>query len=356
MKVALITDTHAGARNDSEVFADYQDKFYTETFFPTLKERGIKTIFHLGDFFERRKFSNHETLFRIKKCFLEPLVENDIEMHLLIGNHDVAHKNSNKVNGADLFLTQFKSHITFYTEPTSVAFPDRTVHFIPWINSENYNEAKEFIDKSVPSLMLGHFDIAGFKMHQEGNPSDHGLPMDWFRSQELVLSGHFHTQSKISNVHYIGNPFELTWSDFKDPRGFWIIDLETLEMEFIQNPDRMFFKIVYDDTKDVDYLKMDFSKLRNKFLKVIVKSKKDPYKFDLFAERVYNNNPFEVQIIEASSVANSEMSEEELEQNAKSTDQIIKSYCDSMMNVDDDVKQKVRELLVSIYLEAISEA
>lgn len=356
MKVALITDTHAGARNDSEIFAEYQDTFYTDVFFPTLKHYGIKTIFHLGDFFERRKFSNHETLFRIKKSFLEPLVKNDIEMHLLVGNHDVAHKNSNRVNGADLFLTQYKSHITFYTEPTSVCFPDRDVHFIPWINSENYYEAKQFIDSATPSLMLGHFDISGFRMHQDGNPSDHGLPMDWFRDQQLVLSGHFHTQSKISNVQYIGNPFELTWSDFKDPRGFWIIDLETLEMEFIQNPDRMFFKIVYDDTKDVDYVKMDFSKLRNKFLKVIVKSKKDPYKFDLFIEKLYNNNPFEVQIIESSNVCDSEMSEEEIESNAKSTDQIIRSYCDSMSAVDADVRNKVKDLLVSIYLEAMSEA
>lgn len=356
MKVALITDTHAGARSDSEVFAEYQEKFYSEVFFPTLKERNIKTIFHLGDFFERRKFSNHETLYRIKKAFLEPLVENELQMHLLVGNHDVAHKNSNKVNGADLFLAQYSDNITFYTEPESTYFQGRLVHFIPWINSENFESAKKFVDDSVPSLMLGHFDIAGFKMHQDGTASDHGLPIEMFRNQELVLSGHFHTQSKLSNVHYIGNPFEFTWSDFKDPRGFWIIDLETLEMEFVKNPDRMFFKFVYDDTKDTDYLKADYSGLKNKFLKIIVRNKNDPYKFDLFVEKVYSSSPFEVQIIEANDGYSSDMSEEEIEANAKSTDQIIKTYCDTMNNVSDEVRAQVKELLVQLYQEAIQEA
>ena len=40
MKIALINDTHFGARNDSQAFMDYFRKFYEEIFFPTLEERG----------------------------------------------------------------------------------------------------------------------------------------------------------------------------------------------------------------------------------------------------------------------------------------------------------------------------
>ena len=43
-KVAIITDLHFGARGDATTFVDYMDKFYTDTFFPTCKERNIDTV------------------------------------------------------------------------------------------------------------------------------------------------------------------------------------------------------------------------------------------------------------------------------------------------------------------------
>ena len=45
MKIALITDTHFGARNDSQIFSDYMRDFYTNQFFPYLKENNITKCF-----------------------------------------------------------------------------------------------------------------------------------------------------------------------------------------------------------------------------------------------------------------------------------------------------------------------
>ena len=73
MKIALITDTHFGARNDSLIFTEFFRKFYENVFFPTLEERKIDTIIHLGDVVDRRKFINFKTLNTMKEIFFEPL-------------------------------------------------------------------------------------------------------------------------------------------------------------------------------------------------------------------------------------------------------------------------------------------
>ena len=41
MKIAILNDTHCGIRNSSEIFMDYQERFYRDVFFPYLEEHGI---------------------------------------------------------------------------------------------------------------------------------------------------------------------------------------------------------------------------------------------------------------------------------------------------------------------------
>ena len=71
MKVALITDTHYGARSDSIPFDNFFEKFYSQCFFPELEKRQIKTVMHLGDIFDRRKYINFNTLKKCKEYYFE---------------------------------------------------------------------------------------------------------------------------------------------------------------------------------------------------------------------------------------------------------------------------------------------
>ena len=59
-KLVIITDTHFGARNDSQVFSDYFFDFYQNQFFPYIIENSedIRGVMHLGDCLDRRKFIN----------------------------------------------------------------------------------------------------------------------------------------------------------------------------------------------------------------------------------------------------------------------------------------------------------
>ena len=104
MKIALITDQHFGARNDSIQFLDFYQKFYEETFFPTLEKENIDTVLILGDTFDRRKYVNFYTYKRAREMFFDKLHSRGILVHMLAGNHDTYFKNTNEVNSIRLLL------------------------------------------------------------------------------------------------------------------------------------------------------------------------------------------------------------------------------------------------------------
>ena len=93
MKVAIITDTHYGARKGSKFLHDYFELFYKNIFFPALKEYGVNTVIHMGDAFDSRKSIDYQSLEWAKRVVFDPLMEYNV--HMIIGNHDVYYKNTN---------------------------------------------------------------------------------------------------------------------------------------------------------------------------------------------------------------------------------------------------------------------
>ena len=178
MKIALITDTHFGARNDNVNFNEYFFEFYENQFFPYLKEHGITDVVHLGDVMDRRKYVSY----RIAKDFRERFVNKftDLNFHMLVGNHDTFYKNTNAVNSLQELVDGRYKGITVYDKATEVEFDGCKILFVPWINADNMSHTMQMLQTSDAQICMGHLELNGFEM-QKGMVMDHGWDKQEFK-------------------------------------------------------------------------------------------------------------------------------------------------------------------------------
>ncbi len=347
MKIAFLNDTHCGVRNSSDIFIDYQNKFYTEVFFPYLIENDVKTIIHLGDYYDHRKYVNFRALNENRIHFLEKLREYGITMDIIPGNHDVYYKNTNELCSLKELLGHYMNEVNIVMEPTVMDYDDCKIALVPWINNENYAESVKFIENCKADFLGAHLELVGFDM-MKGVQNTHGMNASLFSRFEHVWSGHFHTKSTQGNITYLGSQMEFTWADAHDPKYFHVFDTKTREMTAVYNPLTMFEKVLYDDSK-TDYNTISIDNLKNKFIKLVVVNKSDAFTFDRFIDRVNQIGVHDLKIAETfdefvgANVADDGISIED-------TTELLDSYVE---NVETDLdKDKMKSIMRGLYVEA----
>jgi hypothetical protein len=342
MKIALITDQHLDGRKGNINFWNYWQKFYDDIFFPTLEKEKIDTIIDLGDTFDNRKSIDFNTYDRITENYFKKL--QPYEVHMLVGNHSIYYKNTNKINSPELLLNQYKN-IKIYKESEDVKLGGKNFLMLPWINRENYDDVLKTLNNSKSDICCAHLELAGFEM-TPGLVMDHGMDPKLFHRFERVWSGHYHHKSKRGNIQYLGNPYQMYWNDYKDTRGFHIYDTETDRLRFIKNPYEMFDKISYDDS-NFDYNKYDVSSHKNKYIKIIVDEKRDYQMFETLVDRLYNVGAHDVKIAETL-VEVDGVDQADLE--TKDTMTLLNEYIDEVEMVVD--KTDLKKLMRSLYIES----
>jgi DNA repair exonuclease SbcCD nuclease subunit len=342
MKVAVITDTHYGARKGSKYLHDFFKKFYDDIFFPTLERENIKTVIHMGDAFDNRRSIDLQSLEWAKQVVFNRISEMGITMHMIVGNHDTYFKNTNSVNSVGLLLKEY-DNIKIYSEVEEVKLDKLKVLFVPWINQENEETTFKSIQNTSCKCAMGHLELNGFRAHR-GHVMEDGMESELFEKFELVFSGHYHTRSNNGKIYYLGNPYEMFWNDVNDTRGFHIFDTETLGFEPINNPYKLFYNVYYDDTP---YQTFDTREYVGKIVKVIVKKKSDPKKFEKFIDKLYSSGIQELKIVENFEIHIDEDFEVEESENTIS---ILNRYIDES-EIDCD-KSIIKGILQKIYSQA----
>ena len=351
MKIALLNDTHFGARNDSLIFDDYFHKFYDDIFFPYLKGHNIKTLIHLGDIVDRRKFINYKIAHNFRHKFLQKLWSEKIDTHIIIGNHDIYFRNTNKVNAVQELCTTHDgiNEPWIYEEAKVVEFDGTKILMLPWINPENEAESLEACKTAEADVCMGHLDLNGFRM-MDNMVQTHGYDKKIVQRFEKTFSGHFHHKNDDGQIFYLGSQYEMTWSDYNNKKGFHIFDTETREIEFIPNPYTIFKKLMYNDT-ETNYDKFDITDYNQKYVKLVVVSKKDNQMFDRLLERMYNKiSVHELKILEDYSDLSATNVSDDVVEGSEDTMTLVNNYVDQLP-VDLD-KEKLKVMIKETFIEA----
>jgi len=341
MKVAVIADTHFGARNDNRIIQEHQFKFFEKVFFPVIDKLNIKHLLHLGDLFDKRQSIDILTLKNVRENFLEPLRDRSVMMDVICGNHDTYYKTTNDVNTLEEVLNDYG--VSVITQPQIRQLGKFGVLYIPWISTNNVENTMHVIKQSNAKYVFGHLELQGFE-HHLGHMATKGLDKSIFKKFDGVWSGHYHQRSSQGNIEYLGAPYEMTWSDAGCLRGFGIFDTTSGVMTHIKNPLTLFEKISYSDENDDFECNKSF---KDKFVRIKVLHKKDVAKFDRFRDDVEKQNPADL-IIDDISL---EINDIELNLDAENQDtiSILKTEVDLL---DIENKQKIHDIIIDLYVEA----
>ena len=214
MKIAIITDQHFGARKGSKLFHQYFKQFYDDIFFPTLEKEGITTVVDTGDTFDNRRGIDFWALDWAKEHYFDRLRDMGITVHTIVGNHTAYYKNTNEINTIGLLLSEYEN-IICYDKATEIKLDKLNTLLIPWINPENEEETHSVINNTKCNVAMGHLELTGFNANKYV-VMEHGADRDIYKKFDQVFSGHYHTRSHQDNIHYLGNPYEIYWTDVDD--------------------------------------------------------------------------------------------------------------------------------------------
>ena len=298
MRGAILTDTHFGARNDSPIFLHHFFKFVDEVFFPYLKKEGITHMIHLGDLMDRRKFVNFATLHETRERFVNRLVSERIKTTILLGNHDTYFRNTSSINSVEeLFGELADKGIDIIKNPSELELGGTKFLLLPWINRNNEDDTNNLILKTDAPIVLGHLELMGYEVLR-GTQFHEGIDPGRFSGFEAVYTGHFHCKQSKGNVHYLGTPYQITFGDLNETKGFHVFDTQDRTMEFVENPLHIFTETQYDDTVN-DYTVMpSMAHFKETFVRVRVLRKKNQTQFNMFMDTINSVGAHGVTVIE----------------------------------------------------------
>lgn len=362
--IPLISDTHFGNKSFSKIIFRNMISFFEDQFFPWCLKNNVKNVFHLGDLVHNRNIIDLWINQQIKTRFFQWFEDHGINLHILVGNHDLYYKTSMEYNYLAENTKEF-DHIIVYENQEKIKIGKYTFLMIPWVI-----DPSQFKFQHEADICCGHFETIGFKMTPQ-QYSDGGFNVNDFNDFKHVFSGHFHIKSHKKNVYYVGNQYPITWSDYDETKGFYILE-DNFKVKYQENKvNGKFVKLFYKEIGGIQIIEAGGLKKKTleevtikeavdlaakNYTRLYVRNVESQALFDSFHQSLVqvSRDNYKIEIVDTNEVIESfnvEDIESEIADEAD-TLTVVSSYLEGMTFEEDIDKKFLIDMFKSLYYES----
>jgi DNA repair exonuclease SbcCD nuclease subunit len=356
MKIWMLSDLHFGkyTKDQDKWLKNMTDYFY-DFFIPLLKEykKENDKLFILGDLFDNRSSISIKAINTVINLFED--LSKIIEIHILLGNHDMYLMNTPDINSVSVIRNI--SNIIVYDKPTEITIDNHEILMMPWINGKN-NEIEILEKYKGKDLLFCHSDLNGCRtqLYPTRPLSRHILDITDFVGYTKVYSGHIHIVQTINNFTFVGSPYHLDRNDVGNRKGIFIYDTVKKKDVFIENDFSPEFKKIKLITES-DFTDLEDVLNTNNFIDLYISTNLLVNNPQLRLQLDKITNKYKIEHLEfINDVKRETKKTNNINIKNKSIETISKEWVDNIeINVDTDmfveidIRKKINEILDNCY-------
>lgn len=338
-EVGIFSDPHYGVHRNGETWhkiALEHAKWAAEQF----KLKGIKDIIIPGDIFHDRNDIAVNTLHIVTDIF--DILKN-FNIIITVGNHDAFYRDNSTVNSVSILRGW--SNITVVDTLTILESQGKKIALCPW--------GQDISQVPKCDLIVGHFEINSFKMNSYKVCTNGLKASDLTSRAPLTITGHFHHREERKynegTILYVGCPYQQDWGDYGTTKGLYILDLETLKYEFIENTiSPRYNKVRYSEIANGTYTAESLRGfIRGNIVKFFIDKQLEPDTVDAIVRKLVSIKPVEF-TIEYDYTELSKLNVEEAN-NKDFSVSVENSIAEFIDLLDINYKDKVKEYVTDLY-------
>lgn len=336
MKIGIFSDFHWGLNKNSteklNVGIDVMRQFGNN-----MSNLGVDEVIFMGDWNHSRDYIHVNTQ-EVAREELIKFAKKFNKVHFIVGNHDIHYKDTNDINSVEQF-SQI-DNVFVYKKYIELLFGNKNFALCPWGTLPNPDGLN--IDAA-----FGHFAFSGAALVGAVSTGSYTME-DVTKHTPLVFSGHFHIrkhyETNTGKVITTGCPYEQTWGDIGNLKGFYILDTDTMEIKFIENT----FSPRHVSVRWSKLKNFDTSLIKNNYIKIIIDS---DYEYDDVTKVMRAFHSAGARIIEPDYQYQKELStiiDNLGDITIMSHEESINKYIDNM-SISDDEREFIRSVAIEMF-------